>query len=352
MTSPHSTTTPRTIGQLIIAGTAYLERHGVEFPRVACELLACRLIKCPRLELFLHNREIPAVRTVDAWRRGLKRVAGGEPLQYVLGEWDFRHLTLTVDRRALIPRPETEQLVDMVLEAKELWRVPEGWGDPPASIHREGREGSRREGWPAVDGGRLGCSASRALSVECRASKGGRAEPPERTAHPLIVDVGTGSGCIVLSLASERPQARYVAIDASAEALALARANAARCGLTDRVEFRQTLGCGAFPAGSVDAIVANLPYIPTATVATLAPCIREHEPHLALDGGADGLDIVRSVAHDAAMVLRPGGWLFLEIGDEQGHAVQDLLESLGLVAVAIQPDLAGKTRFARARHAG
>jgi release factor glutamine methyltransferase len=154
----------------------------------------------------------------------------------------------------------------------------------------------------------------------------------------------------VLSLATERPDARYIAIDASAEALELARANAARCGVAEKVEFRQASGCGEFPAGSVDAIVANLPYIPTAEVATLARHIREHEPKQALDGGPDGLDIVRSVARDAAMVLKPGGWLFLEIGCDQGPATRDLLEGLGLVEVEILPDLAGKTRFARARH--
>ena len=295
-----STPVPRTVGEFIAAGTNYLTRHHVENPRVACELLACRLFKCPRLELFLHYAEAPLPRIVETWRRGLKRVADGEPLQYVLGEWDFRRLTLTVDSRALIPRPETEQLVDLVLEARELWETP----------------------------------------VAAAAGPG----------FPLIVDVGTGSGCIVLSLATERPQARYVAIDASAEALELARANAAHCGVADKIEFRHASGCGEFPAGSVDAIVANLPYIPTATVATLATCIREHEPHAALDGGADGLEIVRSVARDAAMVLRPGGWLFLEIGDDQRIAVQDLLENLGLIEVKTLPDLAGKTRFARARH--
>jgi len=285
-------TKSHTIGECIAAGTAYLARHGVDAPRVACELLACRLFRCPRLELFLHQAETPSPRLVDAWRRGLKRVADGEPLQYVLGEWDFRQLTLTVDRRALIPRPETEQLVDLVLQAPELWAATES---------------------------------------------------------PLILDVGTGSGCIVLSLATERPQARYVAIDASAEALELARANAARCGAAARVEFRHASGCGEFPAGSVDAIVANLPYIPTMEIAKLERHIRAHEPVQALDGGADGLDIVRTVARDAAMVLRPGGWLFLEIGDEQGPVVRELLEELGFVDVAILPDLAGKTRFAQTR---
>jgi len=329
MTSP-STTPPHTVAEFVAAGTDYLTRHHVENPRVACELLACRLFKCPRLELFLHYAEIPPPPIVDAWRRGLKRVADGEPLQYVLGEWDFRRLTLTVDRRALIPRPETELLVDLVLEAKELWNLSTR-APRPAPLQRE------QTPIDEPTGGR-------------RASAAGSNTEGNRSALPLIVDVGTGSGCIVLSLATERPHACYVAIDASAEALELARANAARCGVADKVEFRHASGCGEFPAGSVDAIVANLPYIPTATVATLEKHIRDHEPLQALDGGADGLDIIRNVAHDAVMVLRPGGWLFLEIGDDQGTAVRELLEILGFIAIAILPDLAGKTRFARARH--
>jgi release factor glutamine methyltransferase len=286
--------TPQTVGELLQAGTSWLERRNVEFPRVVCEQLASHLLHCPRLELLLHTREVPPPPVVEAWRNGLKRVAEGAPLQYVLGEWDFRNLTLTVDRRALIPRPETEQLVDLLLAEKSIWDQP----------------------------------------------------------HPFIVDVGTGSGCIVLSLATERPQARYVAVDASAEALSLARENAARCGVAKRVDFRQAQGAGEFPAGSVDALVANLPYIPTATVNTLARHVRDHEPRMALDGGADGLDIVRAVMRDAAMVLRPKGWIFLEIGDEQGPAVAEWMDRMGLANIAILSDLSGKTRFARARHGG
>lgn len=283
----------KSVGELVAAGSAYLARHRVDCPRVACELLASRLLHCQRLELFLRDRETPPEAVVDAWRRGLQRVAAGEPVQYVLGEWEFRRLTLAVDRRALIPRPETEQLVDLVLAAQELWQRP----------------------------------------------------------HPLVVDAGTGSGCIVLSLAAERPHGRYAATDTSAEALALARDNAARCGAAG-VEFRQEPGCGAFPAGSVDAVVSNPPYIASGDIPGLARCIREHEPVAALDGGPDGLDAIRAIARDAAMVLRPAGRLFLEIGDDQGPAVRELLERLAFVQVDILPDLAGRTRFALARHGG
>jgi release factor glutamine methyltransferase len=289
---PEAAVPPRRLRDLLDAGTGYLERHGIAFPRVACELLAARLLACPRLELFCHyDRPLTDAR-VAALRRGLQRVAAHEPVQYVLGEWDFRRLTLTVDRRALVPRPETELLLDHVFAASELWARP----------------------------------------------------------APLVIDVGTGTGCIVLSLAAERPQGRYVAIDASAEALSLARENAVRTGLVERVEFREARGCGEFAAGSADAIVSNPPYIRSAVVPTLDACIRDHEPAMALDGGPDGLDVIRAIAHDAAMVLRPGGWLFFEIGDDQGVAVRNLLEHLGFIGVIIRDDYAGKPRFAIGRH--
>ncbi len=284
----------RPLAALINAGCAFLERHGIPFPRVACELLAGRLLNCPRLELHLHLQRSVGTERAAALRRGLARVAAGEPVQYVLGEWDFRRLTLKVDRRALIPRPETEQLVDLVLAEQAVWR----------------------------------------------------------NGSPWVIDVGTGSGCIILSLAQERPQGRYVATDTSVAALALACENAVRCGLAERVDFREGSGCGAFQAGSVDAVVSNPPYIACDVVPTLDRWICEHEPLSALDGGPDGLACIREITRDAAMVLKPGGWIFYEIGDDQGPAVREILESHGLADVVIHNDWAGKVRFASARMRG
>ena len=280
--------------ELLDAGSAYLERKGIPSPRVACELLAGRLLNAPRLGLHAFLPLPVGAARAAALRRGLARVAAGEPVQYVLGEWDFRGLTLTVDRRALIPRSETEQLIDHVLAAQALW-------------HNE---------------------------------------------QPWVVDVGTGSGCIALSLAQERPQARLVAIDSSADALELARENAVRCGLATRVDFREGSGCGAFQAGSIDAVVSNPPYIASGVVPTLDRWICDHEPLAALDGGPDGLTCIRAITRDAAMVLKPGGCLFYEIGDDQGPAVRDILESHGFADVAIRNDWSGLVRFATARMRG
>lgn len=276
------------LGELIALGDAFLAKQKIPDSRVACELLAARLFKCGRLELYRFLETVPEERLVDALRRGLQRVAKGEPVQYVLGQWDFRSLTLKVDRRALIPRPETEQLVDLVLKSPQV----------------------------------------------------------KKAAKPLVVDVGTGTGCIILSLAKELSDGVFVGLDISPEALSLARENAALTGLEGRVLFAESDGCGEFDPASVDVLVSNPPYIPSRVVDGLEPHIREHEPRLALDGGPDGLNVYRALLLDAVMVLKPGGGVFLEIGDEQGPALRDMLEEYGFTDVAIVKDYTGRDRFA------
>jgi len=279
---------PKKLGELIALGDAFLAQRKIPDSRTVCELLAARLFKCGRLDLYRHLEAAPDARIVDALRRGLQRVAKGEPVQYVLGQWDFRGLTLKVDRRALIPRPETEQLVDLVLKAPQV----------------------------------------------------------RQAAKPLVVDVGTGTGCIILSLAQELRDGVFVGLDISAEALALARENATLTGLEGRVLFAESDGCGEFDPASVDVLVSNPPYIPSHVVDGLEPHIRDHEPRLALDGGTDGLNVYRALLLDAVMVLKPGGGVFFEIGDEQGTALREMLEEYGFVGVAIVKDYAGKDRFA------
>ena len=279
---------PETLKQCIELGGKYLERNKVENPYVAAELLAARLYSCGRMELHKHTGVQPQKHILDAMRRGLQRVAGGEPIQYVLGQWDFRDLTLKVDKRALIPRPETEQLVDLVLKSPQI---------------------------SACD-------------------------------KPLVVDVGAGSGCIILSLAKALDKGVFVGIDLSQDALSLAQENAVLTGLDGRVHFARGDGCGEFDPGSVDVLVSNPPYIPSKVVDGLEPKIREHEPRVALDGGVDGLEVFRSLIFDAVMVVKPGGGIFFEIGDEQGSIVSALLEEFGFIDVEIKKDYSGKERFA------
>ncbi|MDX9866583.1 MAG: peptide chain release factor N(5)-glutamine methyltransferase [Kiritimatiellia bacterium] len=274
--------------ELIALGDAYLAKRKVPDSRVASELLAARLFRCGRLDLYRHLDTIPETRKVDALRRGLRRVAGGEPVQYVLGQWDFRNLTLKVDRRALIPRPETEQLVGLVLRSPQV----------------------------------------------------------RDTEKPLVVDVGTGTGCIILSLAQELGRGVFVGLDISADALDLARENAELSGLAGRVLFAQSDGCGEFDPASVDVLVSNPPYIPSRVVDGLEPHIRDHEPRLALDGGPDGLACFRALLLDAVMVLKPGGAVFFEIGDEQGPALREMLGEYGFTDVVIAQDDSGRDRYA------
>ena len=271
----------------------YLEGKGVPDAAVAAELLVARLLKCGRGFLSTHLDETPPEKYLEAMRRGMARLAGGEPVQYVLGEWDFRRLTLTCDRRALIPRPETEELAERVLKFLQSGSCP-----------------SKR---------------------------------------PLVVDVGTGSGCIVLALASEYPDADYLGIDISADAVALARENAVRCGLAESVKFAVADGLDDFDEPeSVDVLVSNPPYVPTAECSTLDPRIRMFEPMNALDGGPEGLDFYERLTVDAFNLLKPGGGIFFEIGDGQGPALEKMLFDAGFNDIRIEKDYAGHDRYASA----
>lgn len=267
------------------AATGYLATHGVEHARLAMEHLMSHVLQCPRLQLYMRFETVLTEPQLEALRRGVRRLGAGEPLQYVVGDTGFMGHTFKVDRRALIPRPDTESLVERVLACDALWQ----------------------------------------------------------RAAPSVVDVGTGSGCIVISLALARSGA-YIAIDANAEALTLARENAERLQVAERIQFQEgDLLVGLAP-GSADAVVANLPYIRTADMAALPRHILAHEPLTALDGGADGLCLIRRLAADAVGVLRPGGWLFLEIGFDQGPSVKALLEAGGYSEVTVHPDLGGRDR--------
>lgn len=279
--------------EVVGKSAAFLASKGVPDPAVAAELLAARLLGVGRGLLAGAFDRAAEERHLAAMRRGMARLAKGEPLQYVLGEWDFRTLTLKCDRRALIPRPETEGLVSLVLE----------W------LRGSGRPGA-----------------------------------------PLVVDVGTGTGAIVLSLAKEYVgEATFLGTDVSEDAVALARENAERCLLADRVGFAVMDGLDDFDEPQcVDAIVSNPPYIESAVVDTLDPRVRDFEPRLALDGGPAGLDFYDRYLADALNLLKAGGAVFFEIGDTQGEAVRRMMESYGFGDIRISKDLSGRDRYASA----
>lgn len=290
---PQSPSPPRSLRDILAAGERFLAAHGAQEPRAGVEWLAARLYGCGRLDLRLREDETVPEPVLEAMRRGVRRLAAGEPVQHIVGRWEFRGHPIRTDRRALIPRPETELLVDLVLGDATLWALP----------------------------------------------------------SPRVVDVGTGTGCIALALALERPQGRYLATDISADALALARENAA-LNHVETVRFVESGDLSEIlDPGSVDAIVSNPPYIPSAAVDALARPVRDFEPRLALDGGPDGMAVLRDIAEQAAMALADGGRLFLELDAESGQApaMAAHLRDLGFEDVAIHRDLAGRDRFLCAR---
>ena len=247
----------------------------------------------PKIELKLSLSEL-----VELWHRRLQERM---PMQYLTGTVHWRHFSLKVTPAVLIPRPETELLVDLAVQAVK--------GD---RTNRKSKIENRKSNW---------------------------------------VDLGTGSGAIAIALASELTNATIHAVDFSSEALAVARENVDNLGFTDRVNFYQgswwePLG---FLKGRVSGMVSNPPYIPSSTVLTLQPEVLKHEPHLALDGGFDGLECIRHLVNTAPDYLESGGVWLVEMMAGQAEAVADMLESHGSYCdVQIFADLAGIDRFALA----
>ena len=282
-----------TWAETIAKAETYLSAKGVPEARIAAELLAARLLRVGRGMLAGEAGHEADERLLEAMRRGMKRLSSGEPVQYVLGEWDFRTLTLKCDRRALIPRPETEELVSRVL------------------AFLAARDATRR----------------------------------------FTVDVGTGTGAIILSLAKElKGDGVFLGTDLSEQAISLARENALRCGLDGKVRFAVADGLDDFDEpGIVDVIVSNPPYIESAVCETLDPRVRDWEPRMALDGGVSGLEFYERYLSDAFNLLRGGGAVFFEIGENQGEAVSRLMFEYGFEDIRVEKDYAGHDRYASAR---
>ena len=297
-----------TSASLLESAVRQLHACHIEEARLDAELLLAAACRQTRAWLLAHGDEPLNQAETLRFAGFVERRARHEPVAYILGHKEFYGLDLLVDRRVLIPRPETETLV---VEALAWLRR--------ASIIT---------------------STARADPTDLSPSRG--------EGSITVIDVGTGSGALALALAAHTPpdRVRLVAGDVSPDALAVAGANAARLGLTERVTFVQSdlLLC-------IDArarlIVANLPYVARAAWAELAPDISAYEPHLALDGGADGLDLFRRFFAQAPAHLAPGGALLLEIGWQQAAAVRFLAQAAFPHAqVDIVQDLAGQDRVA------
>jgi len=276
-----------TVRIALAVGAEALRHAGVGSAPVDAEWLLADVLSVSRSAL--HGETRRALERPDAARyvRALRRRMAREPLQHIVGTQAFRHITVRVSGDAMVPRPETELLAGWALE----W-LPRG---------------------PRI---------------------------------PRAIDLGTGSGCVACAIASERADVEVVAVDVSPPAAALARANVAALGLSARVTVEVSdlfEKLGRMPA---DVIVSNPPYLPTGLIPTLAPEVSRYDPCLALDGGRDGLDVIRRIVAEAPEWLVPGGGLLLETaGGEQARAVAALMRGRGLGGVETRADLAGVERF-------
>ncbi len=274
------------VAELLKTTTGWLKERGIDGARLDAELLLGRVLGLGRVALYTSFDRPLAPSELDAFRALIKRRAQREPVAYILGEREFYGRSFAVDPRVLIPRPDTEVLIDEVLA----------------------RIGADTEG--------------------------------------VVLDYGTGSGAIALTLAAERPGLKLLAIDVSPDALEVARANADALGLSDRVGFVRSDGLARVPErfrGTLTAIVANPPYIPEADRTGIMADVRDHEPSLALFAPDDGLLHYRRLA-EAASWLAPGGLLAMEVGQGQGAAVQALLRDAGWADVSARDDLGGVQR--------
>lgn len=267
-----------TVGSLVKWATDDFQARGIESPRLDAELIVAHALAITRTQVIIDAQRPLADVELAKLRALVKRRRAREPMAYLLGQREFYGRVFKVDKRVLVPRPDTETLVDVALER------------------------------------------TRACSMSMR-----------------LLDLCTGSGCVAITLARERPTSRVTATDVSADALAVARANAQRLGAYN-VAFVEGDLYAPVAGARFDVITANAPYIATSEIATLMPDVRDFEPRLALDGGADGLDLVRRIVADAHGVLVPGGVLALEVGAGEAPAVAALLSEHGFASVDVRRD--------------
>jgi len=261
----------------------FFSRKGIEGGRREAELLLATVLKLDRVGLYLNFDRPLSEAERHSYRELVEQRGRREPLQYILGETEFFSLPFKVVPGVLIPRADSEVLVEEALRLLD----------------------SRTQG--------------------------------------AVLDIGTGSGALAIAIAHERECLQVRGVDVSATALQVARDNAERNGVDGRTEWLEQ-DLFALAPGAYALVVSNPPYIPSADIPGLMPEVRDFEPHLALDGGSDGLDAYRALARQAGQLLQPGGWLLVEVGFDQAAAVSKLWEQAGLTEIFVRRDYAGIER--------
>jgi len=297
-----------TVLEAIQKSTEFLGKKNVGSPRLQTELLLAHLLKMPRMKLYLNFDRVLTASETDALRELVKRRGQREPLQHIVGSTSFCGFDIAVNRHALVPRPETELL------AESGWNFLVTRHSPPVTA----------------------------------------------------LDFGTGTGCIAIALATKCPNVKIVAIDISAGALVLAKENAKKNNVAEKIIFLggdgfealQSVGqasrlspfeikkseTGATPVLQFDLIISNPPYIPSAEIETVDPEVRDFDPRAALDGGADGLDFYRKLAKEAKAFLKPDGKIMMEFGDGQADAIKKIFENEKWIVEAVKEDYSQRAR--------
>jgi release factor glutamine methyltransferase len=282
-----------TAASLLAEGTRRLTLAGLDCARQDALRLMAEALGIDRLAVYVEPRRSVDARAAARFRALVDRRAAHEPVQHILGYEEFRGLRITVTPDVLIPRPETEGLVERALELL---------ADRPGAV---------------------------------------------------VADIGTGSGVIACALAASRPDLEVLAVDQSLGALAVASDNVRALGLALRVRLLagDLFGPLASLAGSLDMVVANPPYCPTGVIPTLPAEVERFEPRLALDGGADGMRVLRRIISEAPRFLRPGAWLLMEIGEEQAGPLASLMAAEGFSSIGARRDLRDVERYIEGRWA-
>jgi release factor glutamine methyltransferase len=316
--------------------TEYFRSKGVSEPRASAEVLLAHTLGVTRLDLYLRYDQPLNPEELALFKALMVRRREGEPVAYLTGHREFWSLDIQVTPAVLIPRPETEALVAAALDsAKDFGGGGQGpWADPPSP---QPSPPTPYRGLGGESEGRAGDSKSPA---------------PPLSPQPLWgLEVGVGSGAVVIALAKELPRMSWVGLDLSGPALAVARDNARRHAVLDRVHFlRSDLLAALKPKASFVLLVANLPYVPRAEWERLPREIKAFEPAGALLGGEDGLDLIRPLIRQAHHRIKEGGWVLLEVGDRQASQVAALLAETGAYdRVETLKDFSGMDRVVRGR---